>query len=59
MIMGATNIIMAQNNRLNTNFPLCREKKKKASPTIPYSLTNVPSIMANAAQKSFSFSIQQ
>ena len=38
---------------------LCRENKKKANPTMPYSLTNVPKTMKKAAQPFFSFSIRK
>ena len=57
--MGTTNITTAQNSIESTKFLLCFEKKKNASPTTLYNLTNVPSMMKNAAQKSFSFSISQ
>ena len=58
MSIGATNITTAQNARLATSLPLCFENRKKASPTIPYSFTNVPSMITKAAQKSFSFSVK-
>ena len=44
---------IVQNKQDSKNFILCFEKKKKASPTIEYIFTNVPSNMTNAAQKSF------
>lgn len=49
---------IVQNKQDSKNFILCFEKKKKASPTIEYIFTNVPSNMTNAAQKSFFFSIK-
>ena len=42
---------IVQNKQDSKNFILCFEKKKKASPTIEYIFTNVPSNMTNAAQK--------
>ena len=41
------------------NRNLCRENRKKANPTMPYSFTNVPKTMKKAAQPSFSFSIRK
>lgn len=39
----------------STNLIFCFEKKKKASPTIGYILMSVPSMIIQAAQKSFFF----
>ena len=41
----------------STKRTLCLLKKKKASPTMPYSFTSVPSTMSRAAVPSRSFSI--
>ena len=54
MAIGKTNNTTDQNIKLNTNFGLFAEKKKKASPTIPYSFIKAPSAIINAAQKSCS-----
>ena len=41
-----------------TNFGLFFTKKKKANPTIPYSLISVPNMIQNAAQGSLRFSMK-
>ena len=59
MSMGSRNNTMLQPISDKTKRILCREKKKKANPTMPYSFTSVPTTMKNAASVSRSFSIRK
>jgi hypothetical protein len=51
--MGMKNIITPQQRHEDSNLVLFLEKGRNASPTIPYILVKVPSIIKKAAQKSF------
>jgi hypothetical protein len=48
---------MHQNKSDRINLILFFEKKKNASPTIPYNFTKTPKTIKNADQKSFPFSM--
>ena len=57
--MGSAKSTVPHTTNATTKRILCFEKKKNASPTIPYNFTNVPTTMKNAASVSRSFSMRK